>query len=681
MVDANERLEPENGEEVFQVDEVISLMKNAAKEAIETKDFLSYSTIIDIYLTDPKKYTNEEREQLLGCLLEILNESDELVNEIGWDLPQLLLSYVESDGELQGGVRDYPGVYKVLKIFEVLAIKGNPKELFLKCCELLTTIKVEDIQCTEETQNKIPFFEIKLYCIFELVDASLKRIKTFYPSKFLSMVVSSFINLIHQNNLDYGHIIHFMLRRVYSFARNYTTLPLPDDTSSLSSQELQKVIDDEQYLQRKLLTGFITQSIQIASKYFQFGFANDHMSFLQSLDRTNTKRYYVFNLDAPVMNRLFELALSFDINLGQVFKDYLADGRKIFQSINLDQDEDDISGEIFEKLIIDYQKVVATTVVDAKIEKINLSTIGCILLYMYQLASSRKFDKVQISFADAVLITIRSTVPQMVQSSFNLQSMMDTSVFVSWYALYQIQLDKKNPELVISTIPKAELTIYYQSLLQIIVSSSARENFRFNVITLLTKILALSPESISYGFIVDSLQNCPYDKIITILVGIFKDLLTKSKPESIKSPKVVGESTEIGIEGKLAKVSLDDKTKPPPLPQRDTKPSTKYITLDQERTEVLFDLISQSIDNVFVKQNGFVSINPMKLSILSAYLNLMVVIKQDPTVKQNVESLNKLVERVEKNIISVKAKEDTENVHEVNAADMLNITIDRIKSN
>ena len=74
-------------------------------------------------------------------------------------------------------------MYKILKIFENLAINGNHKELFLKSCELLNDLELsqdEDIELLKREN----FFEIKLYCVFELIDACLKKIHTLYPSRF-----------------------------------------------------------------------------------------------------------------------------------------------------------------------------------------------------------------------------------------------------------------------------------------------------------------------------------------------------------------------------------------------------------------------------------------------------------------------------------------------------------------
>ena len=93
---------------------------------------ISYRTplLLDIYLNDPTKYSNDEKEQLMGHLLDILTNNKDLTFEIGWDLPQLVILYIESDYDFKGPIRSSPCVYKILKIFETLAINGTLRNCF-----------------------------------------------------------------------------------------------------------------------------------------------------------------------------------------------------------------------------------------------------------------------------------------------------------------------------------------------------------------------------------------------------------------------------------------------------------------------------------------------------------------------------------------------------------------------
>ncbi|EAZ62918.2 YAP1 binding protein 2 (YBP2) [Scheffersomyces stipitis CBS 6054] len=659
--------------EPFVFERVLESLKTAATETLESKDYLSYSTLLDIYLGEPAKYTYDEREELLSALLSILSANPGLTYEIGWDLPGLLILYVDSDFDFTGGLRKAPCVYKILKIFEVLAINGNPKELFLKSCELLTTISADDSQVTDDSSIKEKFFDVKLYCIFELVDSCFKRIKTYYPSRFLAMTVASFINLAHKNGNDSPNNISFIMKRAYTFARNYSSPPLPDsDGDKMSPEDLSKIKEDEEYLQRKLLTGFISQLIQLMSNDNLNGYTLDHLSFLQVPHRGQLKKYFEYSVNLPVMDRLAELALSYDINLTQHFKSMVADSHTLLRSFDYSIDRDELSAQIFEKVVVDYQKTLAMSIINSDAKEIRDSPLGIFLLYTHAISVRRTFDLIKVSFSDAVVLTLRVLVPELVQSTFVFKGVEDATIFWTWYALYQTSLNNKSVETEIAAISPVLLTIYYQVIFFVVITNSNRPNFKYAVLTLLTRVLALSPEDLSYDFVKDSLHNCPYESEKPIMIGVLKELLTKDKSSS------TSDVTEALANSEDSKVPL-----PPTLPPRASSASSRYFTLTKARLEDILALVQEAVDSAFVTHESTVAIDPSKLSTLSAYLNLLVIIKKDPVVLQDKKALDKVVESAEENIAAVKEKHKkypNSNKFELNAAGILEITIDRIKS-
>lgn len=128
--------------------------------------------------------------------------------------------------------------------------------------------------------------------------------------------------------------------------------------------------------------------------------------------------------------------------------------------------------------------------------------------------------------------------------------------------------------------------------------------------------------------------------------------------------------------------STKSSSKAPPLPSRNSTPATKFFTLNEEKLKDIFELIEISIDETFIEENGTSRIDPQKLSTLSAYLNLLVTRKREPLFIENKTLLDETVAKVEQNIAQIRQKyEKTEsNLLELNAAEMLNITIERIKS-
>jgi hypothetical protein len=233
--------------------------------------------------------------------------------------------------------------------------------------------------------------------------------------------------------------------------------------------------------------------------------------------------------------------------------------------------------------------------------------------------------------------------------------------------------------------------------------SGDRNITRYVSLTLLTKVLALSPESLSYAFIKDTLENCPYDEK-SVLIGVFKELLTKERPsisdkettvdqadaKQKATPKQDKVETKVtpdvdDVGKKFADVKLDGNAasesvpaRAPELPKRSVFTTRKYITLDEDRITTLFSLISDSINDAFVNDNTEVSINPTKFSLISGYLNLLVVIKNEPAVTNKKQLLDQSLKRVAENITKVKEKKQRSNSFEVNAAEILYIAIDRI---
>ena len=146
--------------EAFDFDQTLQILKDAAQDAADTKDYLLYSAVVDYHISEPARFTVEQRELVLQQLLDCFNQSHELVHEVGWDMPALLIPFVDSEFQFDGPIRSAPGVYKVLKIFEVLALYGNAKELFLKLTELLSTLKAGGNG--QDAALAAKFYEIKL---------------------------------------------------------------------------------------------------------------------------------------------------------------------------------------------------------------------------------------------------------------------------------------------------------------------------------------------------------------------------------------------------------------------------------------------------------------------------------------------------------------------------------------
>lgn len=651
------------------IEKILLSLQKAAEDAKETGDFLSYSTVLDLYLGDPTRYSNEEREQILGQLLDILSDDHKLVAEIGWDLPAIILPFIDSDYDFKGPIRQAPGVYKVLKIFEELALHGNAKELFLKSNELLSTMK------RTESPNITPlhlqkFYGLKFYALAQLIDSCLGSIPTLYPSRFLAMSVTSFINAIYINPITDPESAAFLWKRAYTFARNYTRPPFPKEIDLLD-EDLKKLNDDEDYLQRKLLTAFVSGAVSMACRTFQVGYANDFFNQLQTLVPGDTKHTNGFFLEDQVLDRFHTLALSFDMDLTQTVKDFISSSHDLVDILGIgDQSDENVSGILFEGLVVDYQKTFARSLLDNESKSVSDAIFGHLMLFVHSIGPQRNMKKIDFNVHDALAITLRTIVPGMVHPSFVHRGLADLAVFWSWYAIHKGVIEERNLSLELSAIPRNLLLTYFQSLLFVIISSQAFPYFRFVTLTLLTKLLSLAPEDISYGFLIDSLKECPYENLKTALVGVFKELVTKDKA-------TLEDITEAMRQTELKNQQLK-RPSAPSLPRRNSKGLFKFITLTDARVKEILDIVQETQERTFVKSGDDIILHSESLSTLIALLNFLILLKRQDMVSHDVidaiiQSSKEKISKIEKQLSG-----DLNATSILNSISLFTVTLDRL---
>lgn len=647
-------------------DSVLLLIRNGAVDAAESGDYLSYATLLDIQLSEPDNYTVEERESLLEELLKTLAGDKKLVYEIGWDLPSIILPYIETDNDFEVAIRQVPCVYKVMKLFEILALHGNAKELFLKSTELLTLIKFEIRDGKWETATKI--FEVKVYCLFELIVSCLRRIQTLYPSRFLSMVVSSLISMIHLNPPMTMDTLQFMTKRVYDFARNYTPPSLPKNVDE-DQATLDRILEDENYLQRKLLTAFLTESINLMSRHEIFGFSVSYFKRLQDFLSSETKYTSDYTLRQPILDRISELSQSFDMDTRETFVDLLESTEELVKFPDNTLSEDAYRIVLFETLVKDYLKKFAMSIVDMDANQVTSSIHGSIAIFTYQYCTENNPEPIKMSIKLSISFGLRILVPGLVHKSFLRRGLQDLAVFWMWNAIEQLKEENKTLEIEISSVPTVVLTTYLQCLMFILVSSFRQSYFRFVTLTLITRIISSAPEPIAYKLLLDALQECPYENVKAALVQVLKTLLTKDRidsnlAEGMNSLKLEGSDDKIGD------------LKPPPVPSRDTPKMMKYINLTETRFSDICDLVESYIESVF--ENDYSSLNMELAPTLQTYLNLLIILKSEKCA--DAKRLLEIQDSISSMIKSVKQKTeyDPKKANHYNMAGILAVSVDRL---
>lgn len=655
LVSSNGTIEP------YDFDQILTLLRDAAADARKDHDYLSYSTVLDIHLSSPQRYSVEEREQLLEELYETLSADTSLVAEVGWDLPQLLLPFVDSDFKFETGIRLAPGVYSVIKLFELLALHGNAKELFLKITEVLATLKVGRLESQLGVDHK--FYEIKIHCIFELINSCLRKIHTLYPLRFLAMVVSSSINSIYINPIEKVENSLFVLRRIYVFIRNYLPPPVPEN-HGLLPKDFRKIQDDETFLQQKLLTAFLTESIHTIFKADMLGLSIFQFHLFQKKAAGVLYDPAEFALDFEIMRRLLQLALSLDLDPPAVFAQTVKASEDLVYGFKPKATSDEEkTAELFDVLVKDYSRLFVHSIVDANSTVMSNSLGGLLALHTFEACAENINPDGLVTMKNAVALTLRLVVGGLVQPKLLHRGNQDVAVFWCWYAIDQTLKEPGALELVLSSIPKYIFIAFLQSLFFVMVTNRERPQYRYVTLTLITRILSCAPEDIAYSFILGSLQDCPFENLKAALVGVFRVLLIKDKIVDKLSDSLASISLQVSCEKPTESG--------PPLPSRDVPKSQKFISMTPERLDEVSAVIKGCVEETFPQ--GSV-IDLVKAATLLAYLNLLISLKLNDIT--DVKAFDEALQLVASHIKRIELKPMSSEA--TNIIGILNVALERL---
>lgn len=225
-------------------------------------DYLTYLTILESHLSPA----------LLPTLNNILQDAD-LTQNIGWDLIQLLIPL--------------PGAEQCLN---TIARLGNPREVVLKVTEALRSLELDshedgvekddnaaeshEASETPGTGSVLPTSVDKFCVLVSLLAIVHPRIKTKYPSRFLSTSLIAILSAFRPSNQATLAVISL----VYNISGKKRP-PLPGRKSSLKiptigqnviqssdsaapDPEAQEEDPEEAAIQTKLLQSFITHVLE-----------------------------------------------------------------------------------------------------------------------------------------------------------------------------------------------------------------------------------------------------------------------------------------------------------------------------------------------------------------------------------------------------------------------------------
>ena len=205
-------------------------------------DYLTYLTILESHLSS----------EILPTLKEILQDVV-LTQNIGWDLIHLLLPM--------------PGAEQCLRI---IARLGNPREVVLKITECLQLLELDEEGegAEDEKHADAEPTPVDRFCtLIDLLSIIHPRIKTKYPSRFLSTSLIAILRTYRPSNqatlavINFVHTVSGQKRPPLPGRKSSLKIPTSNNGAAGSSApdpEAQAEDAGEAAIQEKLLQSFVT---------------------------------------------------------------------------------------------------------------------------------------------------------------------------------------------------------------------------------------------------------------------------------------------------------------------------------------------------------------------------------------------------------------------------------------
>ena len=206
-------------------------------------DYLTYLTILESHISP----------EILPTLYNILQDA-ELTQNIGWDLIHLLLTLTGAE-----------------QCLNTIARLGNPREVVLKVTEALQLLELDSADDAVEVDSKSEPTVIDKFCILlNLLSIVHPRIKTKYPSRFLSTSLMAILSTFRPSNqatlavISFVHTISGKKRPPLPGRKSSAKIPTTATPSDPSAPDPEAQDEDpkEAAVQTKLLQSFVTHTLE-----------------------------------------------------------------------------------------------------------------------------------------------------------------------------------------------------------------------------------------------------------------------------------------------------------------------------------------------------------------------------------------------------------------------------------
>ncbi|AET38586.1 Ybp1p Ecym_3074 [Eremothecium cymbalariae DBVPG len=628
-------------------------------------DIVSLATAIDLYAGQlNENYAIEGVVEFLECLEGLLKKDHEIVRELGWDLPKVLIGFINQKNlNWSEGLANDRVWHSVQGCFTEVSTYGNPKECFLTVCDLLSQLNIigddavdeDDIGSTDisketetldtyeemkrssdderqlskghqrledgessisldhlvDEERREAVFALRFHILLEFMTATLRRIPTLYPSRFLGEAIGVIFKLVKSHS-DSINNVQVVLRRLYVFYKDYTDMVIRKVPSNkVSSNEDLKITIQEEQLQRELICSALTYSVAQLMK-------NSNPKW--SVEYFSLKNYIPFeSSDVEKELRLIledfaNLAESLNIDfMNEFIQSCIEESKYVYTRTTQNDSKSNErvtvttsdSSEVIYQLAYTYELKKL-----ADIKRLILDSRGVLLMFLVKDLKPGKMWCSNYTINDAIYMYLRFNTPSMYSKSFTNKSVTDCTLYLLIKVLSEKSY-KENYE-TIQELPKNVNMVFIQ--ISLINACTQRDSqLRMMQLNILAKILSLVPESIAFDFIVNTMLQCPYESAKSIVLDIAKELMLKDRYEigSISYSSDQSKNDEAATQ-----VSNGEFNNVAPVP-----PPRPHILINEDRMAAIHSLVILGI-----KQNKN-SQDPAKLGTVLAYLNLLVVLR------------------------------------------------------
>ncbi|CDO92983.1 unnamed protein product [Kluyveromyces dobzhanskii CBS 2104] len=629
----------------------------------EKHDTITLITILDLYSEEVNhKGSLDQKIEYLNEVLSLLQQNKDIVYEIGWDLPKILIKFIHWSNSNQTIITPSKlCLTAVMKCFNEVALFGNAKECFFAGCELMADLRMSDESLVkfvieekpimdsdegdsgEETFTEDESFsdntdkeeqkteKIEKGDNVTTPDENLPSLKEgfdFYqrlPQELImeyrfhtiiELIGSTLkrINTLHPSkflseafeafakfNLQNGDDIDdnlFLLRRFFSFIRGYIPPSPPPDVVEQLSAEQLDDINKSEEILQRKLICNMLTSS--LSQILKSRTPSILCNYYYSLQHGNSQRIQseYYEKLADVLSRYYELASSFDI---------------------------DVSAEFQRLCVEESRRIYHSLPKDAEInsddEKKEITNL------VYQLAYTYEIEKIanvrEILLDPAGILILQTLSDGYFVPSAGMKISLDDAIYMhlrfvtpsifsalfenktvqeltKTWVLYALTNNSTSDSInSLKSLPSYILTVYLQIELVRSCLLINDDNRRLQF-SVITRILCLLPEDFSFKFIRDTLLSCPYQQAKCYALVILKDMMEHKR----KLPLI---SAEDNLVDSMKKLDLKDS--PPPLPSR------AYIQLNDDRIATLHSVALLAIDDCVTNPET------KKLKTLLMYLN------------------------------------------------------------